>query len=254
MRVPVLRPMSLGEVLDTAFGIYRQLFVPLLVVSILTQSIPLAIGLFVEAAGGLSQQPGLWTLGLGLTLVLGSVGSAASTFLIAETYLGSTLPVGEAFLRSTPYMGRLIGTSLLASLMMGVGFLFLVIPGIIIACGLLLTPAALVLEDIPGGTAAMGRSWALTKGERGKIFGALLVAVILLFIPGVAIGAFVVASSTGDMTEATIKLLSQLVVSVLQILVYPFFYALTTVLYYDMRVRKEGFDLEMLATSLQQPG
>ena len=254
MRVPVLRPMSLGEVLDTAFGIYRQLFIPLLVVSILTQSIPLAIGLFVEAAGGITQQPGLWALSMGLSLVLGSVGTAASTFLIAETYLGSTLPVGEAFLRSTPYMGRLIGTSLLVSLMMGLGFLLLVVPGVIIACGLILTPAALVLEDIPGGTAAMGRSWALTKGQRGKIFGSLMVAVILLFIPGMAIGAFAVASASGDMTETTLKLMSQLVVSVLQILVYPFFYALTTVLYYDMRVRKEGYDLEMLATSLQQQG
>ncbi|MCC6930334.1 MAG: hypothetical protein IT359_15220 [Gemmatimonadaceae bacterium] len=254
MRIPVLRPMSLGEVLDTAFGIYRLLFVPLLIVSILTQSIPLAIGIFVESAGGPTQQPGLWALSMGLSLVLGSVGSATSTFLVAETYLGSALPVGEAFQRSTPYLGRLIGTSILMSLLMGVGFLFLIIPGIIIACGLMLTPSALVLEDIAGGTAAMGRSWALTKGERLKIFGALMVAVILLFIPGMAIGAFVVAGAGGDVTESTLQLLAQLVVSVLQILVFPFFYALTTVLYYDMRVRKEGFDLEMLATSLQQPG
>ena len=254
MRVPVLRPLSLGEVLDTAFGIYRQLFLPLLTVSILTQTVPLAIGLFVEASGGAVQQPALWALSMGLSLVLGSVGSAASTFLIAETYLGSTLPVGEAFLRSTPYMGRLIGTSLLTSLLMGVGFLFLVVPGIIVACGLLVTPAALVLEDIPGGTRAMGRSWELTKGERGKIFGALMVAVILLFIPGIAIGAFAVASTSGDMSETSLQVLAQLIVSILQILVYPFFYALTTVLYYDMRVRKEGFDLEMLATTLQQQG
>lgn len=254
MRVPVLRPLSLGEVLDTAFGIYRQLFVPLLIVSVLTQAIPLAIGIFVEASGGISQQPALWTLGLGLTLVFGSVGTAASTFLIAETYLGSSLPVGDAFLRSTPYMGRLIGTSLLVTLLMVFGFVLLIVPGIIVACGLLLTPAALVLEDIAGGTAAMGRSWALTKGARGRIFAALLVAVLLLFIPGMAIGAFAVASASGDMTESMQQVMAQLIVSVLQILVYPFFYALTTVFYYDLRVRKEGFDLEMLATSLQQPG
>lgn len=254
MRVPVLRPLSLGEVLDTAFGIYRQLFLQLLMVSVLTQTIPLAIALFVEASGGATQQPGLWALSMGLSVVLGAVGTAASTFLIAEAYLGSTLPVGEAFLRSTPYMGRLIGTSLLVSLMMMLGLLFLVIPGIIVFCGLVLTPPALVLEDIRGGTAAMGRSWALTKGARGKIFGALFVAVILLFIPGMAIGVFAVASASGGMTETSIQVMSQLIVSVLQVLVYPFFYTLTTVLYYDMRVRKEGFDLEMLATSLQQQG
>lgn len=254
MRVPVLRPLSLGEVLDTSFGIYRQLFAPLLVISIFSQTLPLALGVYVESAGGLVQQPALWTLSLGLALVFGAVGTAASTFVVAETYLGSTLSPQEAFLRSTPYMGRLIGTSLLVSFLMGIGMVLLLVPGIIAACGLLLTPAALVLEDIPGGTAAMGRSWELTKGFRAKIFGALIVAFLLLIIPGVALGALAVGTTSGDMTETTLSVIAMLIQSVLQILVYPFFYVLTTVLYYDLRVRKEGFDLEMLASSLQTQG
>ena len=85
MRVPVLRPLSLGEVLDTSFGIYRQLFAPLLLISVITQTLPLALGVFVESAGGLVQQPALWMLSLGLALVLGAVGTAASTFVVAET-------------------------------------------------------------------------------------------------------------------------------------------------------------------------
>ena len=39
--------------------------------------------------------------------------------------------------------------------------------------------------------------------------------------------------------------------SVLQIFIYPFVYVVMTVLYYDLRVRKEGFDLELLASALQ---
>lgn len=254
MRVPVLRPLSLGEVLDTSFGIYRQLFAPLLLISVITQTLPLALGVFVESAGGLVQQPALWMLSLGLALVLGAVGTAASTFVVAETYLGSTLSPSEGFLRSTPYMGRLIGTSLLVSLLMGIGMVFLIIPGIIAACGLLLTPAALVLEDVPGGTAAMGRSWELTRGFRLKIFGALVVAVTLIIIPGIALGALAVGTSDANMTATMVSVIAMIIQSVLQILAYPFFYVLTTVLYYDLRVRKEGFDLEMLATSLQSPG
>jgi hypothetical protein len=38
--------------------------------------------------------------------------------------------------------------------------------------------------------------------------------------------------------------------SLLSILVYPFLYVVLTVLYYDIRVRKEGFDLELLASSV----
>jgi len=254
MRVPVLRPLSLGEVLDTSFGIYRQLFASLLVISVATQAIPLAVGVFVEAAGGIVQQPALWTLGLGLAVVFGAVGTAASTFLIAETYLGSTIPVSDAFLRSTPYMGRLIGASLLVSFLIGMGMILLVVPGIVAACGLLLTPSALVLEDIPGTLAAMSRSWDLSKGARAKIFGALVVAVMLLVIPGFALSAIAIGTSGAELTDTAISVTVLIVQSILQILVYPFFYAMTTVLYYDQRVRKEGFDLEMLARSMQQTG
>jgi hypothetical protein len=251
MLVPVLRPLSLGEVLDTSFGIYRRLFVPLLSISVITQIVPLALGVYVESAGGVAQAPALWMLSVGLTVVLGAVGTAASTFVVADTYLGASLTPQEAFLRSTPFMGRLIGTSLLVSLLMGLGFMLLIVPGVILTCGLLLTPSALVLEDISGGPAAMGRSWELTKGFRGKIFGALLVAFVLLLVPGIALGAFALGATADSLSESALSAGVMLIQAVLQILVYPFFYVLTTVLYYDLRVRKEGFDLERLAMSLQ---
>ena len=38
---------------------------------------------------------------------------------------------------------------------------------------------------------------------------------------------------------------------VVQMLIYPLFYCVLTVAYYDLRVRKEGFDLEVLASTLQ---
>lgn len=252
MLVPVLRPLSLGEVLDTAFGIYRRLFGALLFISVCTQTVPLALGVYVQAAGGALQHLSLWVLSAGLTLVLSSVGTAASTFVVAETYLGEKLTPQEAFLRSTPFMGRLIGTSLQMSFAIGLGFLLLVVPGIVAACGLLLTPSALVLEDLRGGTPAMRRSWELTAGFRGKIFATLLVSFLLLIIPGAALSVFAVGASGEQLNESTFTIALLIVQSILQILVYPFFYALTTVLYYDLRVRKEGFDLERLATSLTQ--
>lgn len=251
MRVPVLRPLSLGEVLDTSFGIYRALFAPLLVVSALTQIVPLAISVYTTAAGGLAQAPALWALSLGLSVVLGAVGTAASTFIVAETYLGTGLTWQEAFLRSTPFMGRLISASLLVSFLISLGLILLVIPGIIVGCGLILTTPAIVLENIPRATDAMGRAWALSRGFRMKIFGALLVAIVLLFLPGVALGVLIGGSAVLDPT-APIPLLSMIAQSILQILIYPFFYVVTTVLYYDLRVRKEGLDLEMLASALQQ--
>ncbi|MEP7381160.1 MAG: hypothetical protein ABI910_05700 [Gemmatimonadota bacterium] len=252
MLVPVLRPLSLGEVLDTSFGIYRRLFPSLLFISVFTQTVPLALSVYVQAAGGVTQHLTLWALSIGLTLVLSAIGTAASTFVVAETYLGASITPQEAFLRSTPFMGRLIGTSVQMSLVVGLGFVVFIVPGIIAACGLLLTPSALVLEDLRGGTPAMRRSWELTRGYRGKVFGALVVAFLLLLIPGAALSAFAVGATLNSVSEATLVVAVLIVQSLLQILVYPFFYALSTVLYYDLRVRKEGFDLERLAMSLQQ--
>jgi len=250
MRVPVLRELSLGEVLDTALGIYRQLFSSLLFLSVVTQCVPLAVGVYVETAGGVVEEPALWMLSVGLALVLGAVGTSASTFMIAETYLGSTMSPQDALLRSTPFLGRLIGTTILVSLLMGVGAIFLLVPGIIVACGLYLTTPALVLEDIPGGTAALSRSWHLTRGFRLRIFGALMVAFTLLFIPAIAVSALAVGVTGSDVAETTVGVAVLLVTSALQILAYPFFYALATVFYYDLRVRKEGFDLQRLAASM----
>ncbi len=252
MLVPVLRPLSLGEVLDTSFGIYRRLFTSLLFISVFTQTVPLALSVYVQAAGGVAQHLTLWALSIGLTLVLSAIGTAASTFVVAETYLGASITPQEAFLRSTPFMGRLIGTSVQMSLVVGLGFVLFIVPGVIAVCGLLLTPSALVLEDLRGGTPAMRRSWELTRGYRGKVFGALIVAFLLLLIPGAALSAFAVGATLNSVSEATLVVAVLIVQSLLQILVYPLFYALSTVLYYDLRVRKEGFDLERLAMSLQQ--
>jgi hypothetical protein len=38
------------------------------------------------------------------------------------------------------------------------------------------------------------------------------------------------------------------------LLIYPFFTVVITLLYYDLRIRKEGFDLEIMATELAQGG
>jgi hypothetical protein len=76
----------------------------------------------------------------------------------------------------------------------------------------------------------------------------MLVAFLLLLVPGIALGGvgFLLGESDG-----ILALLILVLESVLQIFIYPFIYVVMTVLYYDLRVRKEGFDLELLASSLQ---
>lgn len=244
-----LRALSLGELLDASFGLYRRLFVPLVFVSVATQTVPLALSIYVEASGGTLELPLLWALTVVLAVILSQIGVAASTFLVAEAYLGGSLTPQEAFKRATPFLGRLIAAAFLSALLYAMGLLLLIVPGVIMICALIVTAPALVLEDLPTATSGMGRSWQLTKGFRSRIFGAIFVAFLLIAIPAIALGALSgLAAGPSEQASVIVVLLLQ---SVLQLLAYPFFYVLTTLFYYDLRVRKEAYDLEMLASRLK---
>ena len=74
-----LRPLSLGEVLDVAFGLYRSRFAPLLVIAVVCQLIPICLAVYlqvtIETDLHLLLRLGYYLL----AVVLGSSGVAAST-------------------------------------------------------------------------------------------------------------------------------------------------------------------------------
>ncbi|HKI96113.1 MAG TPA: hypothetical protein VJ992_12575, partial [Gemmatimonadales bacterium] len=102
---------------------------------------------------------------------------------------------------------------------------------------------AVVLEPETLGTDAISRSWELTKGFRGTAFVLALVPVALYLIPQLAAG----------MTSAFLPALAPVFLAigiVLELLVIPGAICVFTLFYYDLRVRKEGFDLEQLSVQL----
>lgn len=252
MAAPVLKELSLGEALDVSFGLYRSLFTPLLLVTLATRAVPLALSVYIESAGGVLANLALYGAALVLNLVLGAIAAAASTFVIAESYMGRPLTAGAAFRRATPFTGRLIMVALLTGLLLGFGFLLFLIPGLYLLPGLVLATPALVLEGLPGAVDALGRSWSLTRGFRWRVFAALIVVAVLLFLPFVALGSFIAMSDPveGPAALSLTMMLATLAAAVFQTLIYPFFYCVLTVLYYDLLVRKEAYDLQMLAADL----
>lgn len=254
MSSPVLKPLSLGETLDIAFGLYRNLFLPLLIITVVTRAVPLVLSVYLESAGGAFTNLSLYFFTLVLNVVLGAIAAAASTFVVAENYMGRRLEAGGAFARATPFVGRLIMLALLSGLLIGLGFVLLIVPGLILLAGLILGTPALVLESLPGATDAMARSWSLTKGHRWRVLGGLVVVGVLLFLPFIAAGSMAATSVPleGDLTApmSSRLLIAVTVAALLQTLIYPLFYCVLTVMYYDLRVRKEGYDLEVLAQDL----
>jgi hypothetical protein len=182
--------------------------------------------------------------------VLSSIATAATVFVVSASYLGQPLKAAGALKRATPLLGRLILCSLLLAIVVGFGILFFMIPGIVLLCGLVLAFPSLVLEPGSSPTGALSRSWSLTRGSRWRL---LVTLVILLYVPIIALGtiAAVVLPSGGAIGSLTPGLMTLAVVGVMQMLLYPLLYCVLTVAYYDLRVRKEGFDLEVLASTLQ---
>ena len=251
MSVLMLRPLSLGEALDESLTVYRRLFFQLLGVSLATQAAPLIVDVFIDAAGGRLLHFGWWVLEIMLALVLGALGTAASTFVVSEYYLGRSVGTRAALRHAREYLGRLVALTFATGLIVGVGFVFFLVPGFILFSGLIVATPALVIENIATASDAMRRSWELSRGHRRKLLAAYMLAFLILLVPTLAIEW--VAATMGmegnvlTLTGIALRLSSAL----LNILIYPFVYVLTTILYYDLRVRKEGFDLEMLAATLK---
>jgi hypothetical protein len=129
------------------------------------------------------------------------------------------------------------------------GTIFLIIPGIYIACRLITCVPAALLEDL-GPVASLERSFRLTKDNAGRAFVIyflyfiLLYAALFLFMFPFA---FVVGLAAKDPSMMRVWLsLTQISNFLAAIIVSPFLTIATAVFYYDLRVRKEAFDLQFM--------
>ncbi|MFC8191151.1 glycerophosphoryl diester phosphodiesterase membrane domain-containing protein [Cellulomonas sp. NPDC057328] len=119
----------------------------------------------------------------------------------------------------------------------------------------LLVPPALVLEGKPF-RATVARAWRLTRGSFWRLFGTYLLATLLvavvtsLFLVPAGILAGLLTGVTGS---ATVTVVLTAVGSVVGLTVSTsFLAALVALLYVDVRMRREGLDLE-LARAASEP-
>ncbi|HEU4587536.1 MAG TPA: hypothetical protein VFS11_02745 [Gemmatimonadales bacterium] len=252
-----LRPLSLGEILDTSFQVYRRHFAALVPVMLICYGPTVLIDVYVGTAGGTPAHLLLRLVATLAAIVLGAIGTGATVFIISEGYMGRSIDGREALQRATPFVGRLVLASFAFGLLAGIGTLFFIIPGIIIACGMVLCWPAIVAESLPTADAGLRRSWELTKGSRGRVFLLFLLLALVFMVPVVGIATLLalvvglVEGASGGALPTATAVITELGVGAVELLIYPFFNCALTIMYYDLRVRREGLDLELLATSLK---
>jgi hypothetical protein len=138
-----------------------------------------------------------------------------------------------------------VGVAILVGIVGGVGLAWFLI---FVACGYGLTTPAVVLEDLSSSFDSFGRSWDLTRGFKLKLLGLVLVtALIAAFLPGLVVLSlqFVILTAAPSLQPLLVVL-----ASFLKIVLAPVIPCALTLLYYDLRVRREAFDLQILSQQL----
>jgi hypothetical protein len=182
-----------------------------------------------------------------LSYLLQTVASAAVVLLVSESYLGRKTDVGAALRTVASRFGAIFAAGIMQGIIVGIGFLLLIVPGFIFGAWAFAMTTVVVVEDRSSGE-AFSRSRELARGYVGRIIGTLVLAWAVFLFLAIALGGLV--GLVFGAVAGSESVLSKVFGDVIVALIYPLLAVVTTLLYYDMRIRKEGFDLEMMAREI----
>lgn len=190
---------------------------------------------------------GLGVVGLSLvTLLLAVVQAGAVTYATVRTLSGERVRLGDMLRVGLRRVLPVIGVGLLLWLAFMVGFVLLVVPGILLMVATCVAIPAAVVEK-PGVLGAIRRSLALTKGRRWTLFAAGLVVLVVLWVLTAAVQVAAMAASAA-LLPRQLALVGAMVGSQLGNVLFSALPLIgVAVAYHDLRVAKEGVDTAVLA-------
>jgi MFS family permease len=250
-----LPPRGIGEILTTAFEIYKDnaasllLIVAVVVVPLSLLSALLAQAFAPETTVEIGGPPvesrsffvallaGLIVVAIGF--VIGAILQAAILRGAAQATIGDPVDIEGSYRWGLRRLGSVLLISLLVALIVAVGLFLLIIPGIILGVFLSVAIPALVVEN-QRGTDALKRSWNLVSGHFWHALAVLVVAAIIAAIVGLILG----------LIGGSNWFVSWIFSAIAQIITAPFTALVGIILYLDLRARKESLSAEMLRAEL----
>jgi hypothetical protein len=258
-----LRPLGLGELLDRSFFLYRKhflLFVGIVAfphLVLLTFQL-MGVVVFPKVVPGMVWLSTLWGLAsVVVYLAVVAVSQGATVLAVSKVHLDRKTSLGESF---AGMKGRILEICLIMiglGIGVGMGFVLFIIPGIILLLIWSLTIPIAVLEET-GLRDSVARSAALTKGSRGRILAIFFLFFVLTYIvyilweiPLFAIlGIFIRSQHAAVTFPFWARLVFPIGGFLSQVLVAPLLTIALSLVYYDQRVRKEAFDLQLMMSQL----
>ncbi|MDP2181752.1 MAG: YciC family protein [Actinomycetota bacterium] len=279
---PDLSPKNLGRVLDQAFDIYRANFRTITLSSLAvifpfallmgvaqvfyTRGLLAIIPTFLESStpGELSRLQ-VWTLlssGVSPAFWIAQLYIAVAIYSWLPAMMYGERPTVRQLLRLRLMRLVMYGlTAWLVSLLAGLGLLFLLVPGIVVAVFLAFAPIITVAEEASVGR-AFSRSFALAGGNAWRIIRFFLLLSVFTFVLETAVDspAFIRQIVEGlqnpDALFAAVspgwKFIEGLLTALAISLVYPFSRIAWYCFYLDVRARREGMDMVARARALAE--
>lgn len=222
------RKLDTADTLSQVFSIYGSQAGVLL---------PVAFGLFLIAA----VVSGLLAGSVVGVLIALAVSTVASTLyqgtvveLVSDVQDGRRdSSVGQLVRSATPFIWPLFAAGLLAGIGIAIGFVLLIVPGLILMTIWAVIAPVIVVER-KGVFEAFGRSRELVRGNGWRVFGVILFVFLILMIAGVLLA--VVAESVADDSDVA-QIVADLIASTLTA---PISALVASVLYFKLRRIKEG--------------
>ena len=263
------RPLTVPDVLDECFRLYRNHFALFAGVAILG-AVPVTVlqllagtgnvyGTFYRvvtspqsvnfANGPPTSNPYLSFLQLPISIAIAPFQYGTVTLAVISVILGTPATVWSV---ARDVLRRYWALLALYLLYTAAGIALVCLPlGIWLLVRLSMALPVLFTERASIGT-AIDRSWRLVERNWWRIFGTFVLVSILVAVLEYALLPLFMAvvfllpglspDLRGDLAVIVTALIGQLTL--------PFYAAAVTLLYFDLRVRKEAFDLEMMAYSI----
>lgn len=237
---------EVGRVLGRAFAIWFRNLVPFTILSAIVYLPVIAWGLMLALGDPTLEEFGAYFKYSGyVMMLLGFIATGAITFGVFSQLKGEPASIGRCIGVGLSRLLPIIGVGLLAGLVMGVGYLLLIVPGVILSCMLWVAVPAAVVERT-GVWESLKRSRELTLGNKAKVFGIMLVLGLISLAVTMILRMIIVGDLTSsDDVHATltfylvVNLLSTTVLGALQSVA-------NAVGYYDLRQSKEGAQIDEL--------
>lgn len=267
-----IRPRRATELVDAGFHLLRRYYSQLVTVAAIAMAPSViwrvAMRDTLTDPTVMVAHPGAMFASFGIALVFGTIADAVLVICVSDGYLNGTVDLANATPRGAARVFQVFVTSILRWLAVLASAMLLAVVApllikthlgllliILIPLGIWFVPYVLlrtfavqqaVLLEQRGPLEAFTRSVALSENCAAHIFFSLgLVFLLYVVIYGVTVG---IASTLVS------RWVSEIVGALVGVAIYPILSTVTTLLYYDLRVRKEGFDLEIMSRELGAPG